>query len=70
MAQIIRIEPDAVLDEDSLGEALGVSDQVLLRARREGRLRFSKQGNRVLYLGHWVLDWLQADASQKGVSRG
>jgi hypothetical protein len=60
---VIRIEPDGIYDDDMVYGALDVSAQTLARARREGRLRFSRQGRRVLYLGRWLLDWLKSDAT-------
>jgi hypothetical protein len=57
----IRIEPDDIYDDDLLSLSLGVSAQTLARARREGELRHTRKGNRILYLGRWVLDWLTVD---------
>jgi hypothetical protein len=64
-ANSIRIDPDGIYDDDLLYGELGVSAQTLARARREGDLRFTRKGKRVLYLGQWVLDWLQADTHQE-----
>jgi len=60
----IQIEPDGVYDDDRVYLAWEVSAQTLARARREGRLRFSRQGRRILYLGRWLLEWLQAASTQ------
>jgi hypothetical protein len=65
----IRIDPDAVYDDVLLYAALEVSAATLARARREGRLRYTCQGRRVLYLGAWVLAWLTADAQPSAVVR-
>jgi hypothetical protein len=59
-ASPIRIEPDGFYDDDLLYAALEVSAATLARARREGRLHYTRQGRRILYWGQWVLDWLQA----------
>ena len=41
---------------------LGLTLRTVARARRDGKLRFARQGHRILYLGQWVVDWLQADS--------
>jgi hypothetical protein len=64
MYKAIRIEPSALYDDGSLNLAAGLSPTALANARRSGRLRFTKQGNRVLYLGQWILDWLEAESRQ------
>jgi hypothetical protein len=61
-ATAVPIHDNAVYDDILLYSAMGVSSETLLRARRAGRLRFTRQGQRVLYLGRWVLDWLEADS--------
>jgi hypothetical protein len=66
----IRIEPDAIYDDGAVVLALDIPSATLARARRDGRLRYTRQGRRTLYLGQWVLEWLAADAtpaSGKGV---
>jgi len=55
--------PDAILDDTSLRTLIGVTPTTLARARREGKLRFTRQGNRTLYLGEWIVDWLRGDAA-------
>jgi hypothetical protein len=65
----IRIDPDGIYDDDALYAALEVSAAALARARRDGRLRYTRQGRRTLYLGQWVLSWLETDARQ-GVRHG
>jgi hypothetical protein len=63
----VRIDPEAVYDDDILYVALGLSSKALAQARRSGQLRHTRKGNRVLYLGRWVIDWLCADTAEKGV---
>jgi hypothetical protein len=65
-AETIRIAPDGIYDDAQLFAALDVSAATLLRARRDGRLRYTRQGKRILYFGQWVIDWLQADATKEG----
>jgi hypothetical protein len=56
----VRIEPDALYDDGSLYQLIGLTQTSLLAARRGGRLRYSRQGNRVIYLGCWILQWLES----------
>ncbi len=65
MIPAIQIAPEALYDDDLLFATLEVSAATLARARRDGRLRYTRQGRRTLYLGRWVLEWLVADARQE-----
>ena len=58
MAATLNIEPDGIYDDSSLVLALGLTHATLARARREGHLRFSRKGKRILYLGRWIVDWI------------
>lgn len=58
------LEPTGVYDDGALVLGLGLTHAALIRARRDRRLRFTRKGNRTLYLGSWVLDWLREDASE------
>jgi hypothetical protein len=69
MVSSVSIQPDAVYDE-RLFQALEVSAATLVRARREGRLRYTRKGKHTLYLGRWVLDWLGADTGHRGSGQG
>jgi hypothetical protein len=62
-ANTVRIDPADIYDDGALYATLGVSAGILARARRGGRLRHTRQGRRILYLGQWVLDWLTADSA-------
>ena len=64
MLQPIHIEPDAVYDDGAVVQALGITFVALTRARRDGRLRHTRQGRRILYRGSWLLAWLDADADR------
>jgi hypothetical protein len=63
-----RIEPDGIYDDLLLYRALEISATTLAQARRSGFLRHTRKGKRILYLGQWVLDWLCADTTGKGVA--
>jgi hypothetical protein len=66
MTSAIRIEPDAVYDDGAVHLALDIPTATLARARRDGRLRYTRQGRRVLYLGAWLLAWLESSAPPTG----
>ena len=70
MSTPIQIYPDAIYDDSRLHSALEVGAATLARARRDGRLRYSRQGKRILYLGTWVIDWLKVEALQKELADG
>jgi hypothetical protein len=73
MVHGILIDAAAVYDDSSLELALGVSDAALAKARKAGKLRFTRQGHRILYIGRWVLEWLEEEATNgraEGVARG
>jgi hypothetical protein len=59
MVAPLPIDPTSIYDDGSVSLNLGIPDSVLAKARREGRLRFTRQGRRVLYLGRWLLEWLE-----------
>ncbi len=59
------IEPDAIYTDGDIRLALGLTTATLSRARRDGRLRYSRQGRTLLYRGSWLLDWLERDASER-----
>jgi hypothetical protein len=64
MVEPALIEPQAIYDDGAVLAALGIPSTTLTRARREGRLRHTRKGRRVFYLGQWVLDWIKADVRQ------
>jgi hypothetical protein len=69
MANTLPIHPDTVYTEGAVALALDLPTGTLRRARREGRLRYTRQGRRVLILGRWLLDWLDADAARRKPKR-
>lgn len=67
MPVIFKIDPDGIYDNGAVILALDIPSSTLAKARREGSLRFTRKGRRVLYLGKWLLDWMSAsDAERKG----
>lgn len=56
----VRIDPHAVFDDGALYQLLGLSSNTLAEARKAGTLRFTRKGNRTLYLGQWILNWLES----------
>jgi hypothetical protein len=72
MLSPVPIDPGAVYDDAAIILALDIPSATLTRARREGRLRFTRKGKRTFYLGRWLIDWLTADSAPacgEGVAR-
>jgi hypothetical protein len=65
----VRIDPEAVFDDGALYQAFGLTAAALAAARRAGALRYTRQGKRTLYLGRWVLNWLESASSQPQIVR-
>jgi hypothetical protein len=65
MPDCLPVDPNAVYTEGAISLALDIPLATLARARRYGRLRYTRQGRRVLVLGQWLLDWLKDDASRR-----
>ena len=57
----MEIDATTVYDDSALVLGLNLTHATLARARRDGQLRFTRKGKRVLYLGRWILDWLERD---------
>jgi hypothetical protein len=70
MTDGVALNPDAIYDDGALYVSFGLSAAALARARREGKLRYSRQGKRILYLGRWLIAWLEADGERRGVPGG
>jgi hypothetical protein len=68
MATAVSIDPAGIYDGPLLCDLLGVSAQTLARARRSGELRYTRKGQRILYLGEWVLEWLRAERCKEVVT--
>lgn len=63
MIEPVNILPEALYDDGSLRQALGLTPMSLSAARRAGTLRFARQGKRIFYRGSWILAWLEAVAT-------
>jgi hypothetical protein len=66
----MQIDPNAVYDDDLVYATLGLTSRTLAKARQEGELRFTRKGRRVLYLGQWILAWLESDAPGEAFKGG
>lgn len=55
---VIKIEPDGLYDDIMVYRATEIAPRTLAAARKAGKLKSTRAGNRVLYLGRWLLDWL------------
>jgi hypothetical protein len=60
----VLLHPDGIYHDGQARLLLGLPGATLARARREGRLRYARQGGRVLYRGSWLLAWLEGDADR------
>jgi hypothetical protein len=60
MATVISIDPSGFYDDVLLLNLLSISKETLTRARLSGELRYVRKGQRILYSGRWVLEWLGA----------
>jgi hypothetical protein len=63
MIEPVLIEPVAVYDDGALRQALGLTPATLAAARKSGALRYCRQGYRTLYMGAWILDWLDDEST-------
>ena len=62
MIEPVLIDPEALYDDGALHQALGLTPSTLTRARRSGALRHTRQGQRALYKGAWIMAWLENEA--------
>lgn len=54
------ILPTSVYRLPDLAALMGTTPRGIRRAVREERLRYSRRGNRFVFLGEWVLEWIRA----------
>jgi hypothetical protein len=59
----VRIDPEAVYTDGDLRLLLDLSSASLARERRTGRLRCRRVGQRMYYLGRWILAWLAGEGA-------
>jgi hypothetical protein len=66
MTGTIQIAPQDIFTDPGLRLLLGLPSATLARARREGRLRYTRRGKRIFYTGEWVVDWLVGGRAEGG----
>ena len=69
MPGTIQIDPQTIFTDGGLRLLLGLPSATLARARREGRLRYTRRGKRIFYTGEWVLDWLVGERAKEVISQ-
>lgn len=67
MANTLPLDPNTIYDEGAVSLALDIPLSTLDRARREGRLRFTRKGRRIFFRGQWLIDWFEADRDHREV---
>jgi hypothetical protein len=70
MIEPILIQPDALYDDGTLRQAIGLTAATLAAARRARLLRYTRQGKRTLYKGAWILAWLENAATSPQTAMG
>ena len=68
MATATKINRGTFYDMEWLELEAGLRYSSIQRARKDGRLRFTRQGGKILFRGDWVEDWLTG-AEQPAPSR-
>lgn len=58
-----RIDPDGIYHDGQARLLLDLPGSTLARARREGTLKYSRRGGRILYQGAWLLAWLDMSSA-------
>jgi helix-turn-helix protein len=66
---VVTINPQSLYTSWQLSAMLDVGEATLAKARRAGELRSVRKGRRVLFLGEWVLDWLQKEPAEGASGR-
>ena len=65
MTKPIEIRPDLYYDDVTARQILGLPANTMARARRDGALRFSRRGRKIIYRGEWLLLWLDGDSDRR-----
>jgi hypothetical protein len=63
------VNPTAVYSDGDLVLGLDLTHETLSKARRAGRLKYVRVGKRVLYLGAWLLAWLEQGEREAALAR-
>jgi hypothetical protein len=58
------IDPNGIYDDGAIVSALAIPSATLVKARRKGHLQFTRKGRRILYMGKWVLAWLEEQGNK------
>lgn len=66
---VIRLDDETFYDENTL-RVMGLDEDVLKRARRDGRLRYKNLGGIRMYKGAWVRAWLDQAEPVANVNGG
>jgi hypothetical protein len=64
------IDPHALYCDGVLVLELGLASESLIRARREGKLRYRRIGGRAYYTGEQLLAWLHSTPTRGEVADG
>jgi hypothetical protein len=62
-----KIDPDGIYTEGQARLLLGLTAATFARARRQRRVRFTRQGQRLLYRGTWLIEWLESSADRDSI---
>lgn len=68
MANSLMVNRDGIYDLGTVCLALDIRQSTLNRARREGRLKYAREGNRIFFLGKWLIEWLEKDCCRNNDS--
>lgn len=61
-----RILPDGVYTAHDLRLILGLTQHAIVGAMRRGELRGTRQGRQLIFIGRWLIDWLERSAHRQG----
>jgi hypothetical protein len=64
MVKPVLIEPDAIYDDGALRQTVGLKPSALATARRSGLLRHARIGQRTVYRGEWIIEWINSASTQ------
>ena len=70
MPDPFQIINSAVYDDKTLNEQAGIDFGTLKKARKSGAIRYATLGKRHVYLGFWILDWLNRISVDERLGQG